>query len=84
MFKAVIKVMLKKGVLDPQGEAVQSSLSAMGYDEVKDVRIGKYMTLELDDESKNEAEKNVEEMCKRLLANPVIEDYEYEIVEVSK
>ncbi|UMZ74542.1 phosphoribosylformylglycinamidine synthase subunit PurS [Natranaerofaba carboxydovora] len=83
MFKAVIKVMLKKGVLDPQGEAVQSSLSAMGYDEVKDVRIGKYMTLELDNESKNEAEKNVEEMCKRLLANPVIEDYEYEIVEVS-
>lgn len=84
MFRASIKVMLKEGVLDPQGKAVQSSLSDMGYDEVEDVRIGKYMTLHLDNKTKNEAEKRVEEMCERLLANPVIEDYEYEVLEVSK
>ncbi len=84
MFKANIKVMLKKGVLDPEGKAVQNSLLTMGYEDVKDVRVGKYMSINLDTGSKGEAEKKAEEMCERLLANPVIEDYEYEILEESK
>ncbi len=84
MFQANIKVMLKKGVLDPEGKAVQNSLATMGYDDVKDVRVGKYMTLNIETGIKDEAEKKVKEMCERLLANPVIEDYDYELVEVSK
>jgi len=84
LFQANIKVMLKKGVLDPEGKAVQNSLATMGYDDVKDVRVGKYMTLNIETGIKDEAEKKVKEMCERLLANPVIEDYDYELVEVSK
>ncbi len=69
---------LKEGVLDPQGKAVQHSLSALGYGEVNDVRVGKVITLELKDESREQAETRVKEMCEKLLANMVIENYRFE------
>lgn len=79
MKKVKIHITLKEGVLDPQGKAVQDSLNTLGYQEVKGVRVGKYMELELEDHA--DVEKQVKEMCDKLLANPVIEDYEYTIEE---
>ncbi len=78
---ARIYVTLKKGVLDPQGKAVQHSLESLGYDKVKDVRLGKYMEVKLDYSRAGESEPIVREMCEKLLANPVIEDYRFEITE---
>lgn len=78
---ARIYVTLKKGVLDPQGKAVQHSLESLGYDKVRDVRLGKYMEVKLDYSGAGESEPIVREMCEKLLANPVIEDYRFEITE---
>lgn len=72
---------MKKGVLEPQGRAVARSLASLGYGEVKGVRIGKVMDIELEDLTDERAEKLLEEICQKLLANPVIEDYTYEIVD---
>ncbi len=77
--KARIYVTLKNGVLDPQGKAVMGALKSMSFDEVSDVRIGKYMELELDGVSRETAEGRVKEMCEKLLANTVIENYRVEI-----
>lgn len=74
-----IFVSLKEGVLDPQGKAVERSLHSLGYREVGEVRMGKYMELSLNLSSREEAQARVREMCARLLANPVIEDYRFEI-----
>lgn len=76
MYKAAIKVILKPGVLDPQGKAVASGLASLGFSQVKSVRVGKYIEVLLDASSQQEAAAQVEEMAKRLLANPVIEHYE--------
>ncbi|MFT9848871.1 phosphoribosylformylglycinamidine synthase subunit PurS [Aneurinibacillus sp. REN35] len=81
MFKAVVYVTLKESVLDPQGNAVKGSLHSLGFDEVKDVRIGKYMEVELDAATKEAAEERLQEMSEKLLANTVIEDYRVELVE---
>lgn len=80
MYKVKVYVTLKTGVLDPQGKAVKGALHSMDYKEVQDVTIGKYMELMM--EKTENLEEKVEEMCHRLLANPVIEDYRYEIEEV--
>jgi len=77
---AKIYVTLKKGVLDPQGQAVARSLARLGFDEVKEARIGKYIEVKLDGDRAS-ARDRVEKMCKDLLANTVIEEYRYEIVE---
>ena len=77
--KAKVYVTLKKGVLDPQGKAVCGALESMGYKEVKSLRIGKFIEVELDDSSKGNTEKRLKEMCERLLANTVVEDYKVEI-----
>ena len=77
--KAKVYVTLKKGVLDPQGKAVCGALESMGYKEVKSLRIGKFIEIELDASSKENAEKRLKEMCERLLANTVVEDYKVEI-----
>ncbi len=77
--KAKIYVTLKKGVLDPQGKAVAGALGAMNYKEVKDVRIGKFIEVELEGPSKKEHEARLKEMCEKLLANTVIENYRIEI-----
>ncbi len=73
--KAKVYITLKPGVLDPQGKAVQQALGSLGFDEVQDVRVGKYIELSL---SKNSTER-VKEMCEKLLANTVIESYRFEI-----
>ncbi|HBT20752.1 MAG TPA: phosphoribosylformylglycinamidine synthase subunit PurS [Peptococcaceae bacterium] len=82
MFLAKIYVTLKEEVLDPQGNAVGKALHAMNYKEVQSVRIGKYMELYIEGEDAETVGKRVDEMCSRLLANPVIEQYSYELVEV--
>ncbi|WP_407269817.1 phosphoribosylformylglycinamidine synthase subunit PurS [Radiobacillus sp. PE A8.2] len=79
MKKVKIYITLKPGVLDPQGKAVQESLNTLGFAEVQQARVGKYMELELADNG--DVEKQVEDMCAKLLANPVIEDYSYTIEE---
>lgn len=77
--KAQVNVMLKDGVLDPQGEAVNHALGALGYDTVKSVRQGKLIELELDETDPKQAEQEVRDMCEKLLANTVIESYSIEI-----
>ena len=77
--KAKVYVTLKKGVLDPQGKAVMGALKSMNFSEVRDVRIGKFMELDIDGKSGKEAEARLKEMCERLLANTVIENYRIEI-----
>ncbi len=74
-----IFVSLKDGVLDPQGKAVERSLHTLGYREVQDVRMGKYLEVNLDMPSRKAAEERIREMCEKLLANPVIEEYRFEI-----
>jgi phosphoribosylformylglycinamidine synthase subunit PurS len=77
--KVRVYVTLKRGVLDPQGSAVGRALRTMGYDEVEDVRLGKYIEVTLKDgQSDADAKKRLDDMCKRLLANTVIEDYRFE------
>lgn len=79
MFRAKIYVVLKKTILDPQGTAVQKALGSMGYDEVEDVRLGKYLEVRLQGQNQEDVEEKVQEMCQRLLANPVIEDFTFEV-----
>ena len=79
VMKAKVFVTLKKGVLDPQGKAVGEALASMGYSEVKGLRIGKFIEVELDTSSKQDAEKRLKEMCEKLLTNTVVEDYRVEI-----
>jgi phosphoribosylformylglycinamidine synthase subunit PurS len=74
-----IFVSLKSGVLDPQGKAIERSLHMLGYNEVQDVRMGKYLEIEMDSASRAAAELRVREMCEKLLTNTVIEDYRFEI-----
>ena len=77
--KVRVYVTLKRGVLDPQGSAVGRALRTMGYDEVEDVRLGKYIELTLRDGlGEAQAKKRLDEMCRKLLANTVIEDYRFE------
>jgi phosphoribosylformylglycinamidine synthase len=77
--KVKVYVTLKRGVLDPQGSAVGRALRSMGFEEVEDVRLGKYIEVTLrDGQSEAEAKQRLDEMCRRLLANTVIEDYRFE------
>jgi len=78
--KARVHITLKNGVLDPQGKAVQNALSSLGFDGVKDVRQGKFIEIELTETDKSAAQASVEQMCKTLLANTVIENYQVELV----
>ena len=73
--KVKVIVTLKIGVLDPQGKAIQQTLDAMGFSNVNDVRQGKYFDIEIKENDEIKAKAKVEEMCKKLLANLVIEDY---------
>jgi phosphoribosylformylglycinamidine synthase PurS subunit len=79
--KAKIHVTLKNGVLDPQGKAVQHALVSLGFDGVNEVRQGKFIEIDLNDQEPEKARDNVEAMCKKLLANTVIENYDIEIIE---
>ncbi|MET0409282.1 MAG: phosphoribosylformylglycinamidine synthase subunit PurS [Hyphomicrobium sp.] len=78
--KAHIKITLKNGVLDPQGKAIEGAIKGLGISGVGDVRQGKYIEVDLAETDLTKAKTIVEQMCKDLLANTVIENYSYEIV----
>jgi len=80
-FKAEINVMPLKALLDPQGKAVAGSMKNIGLPEIQNVRIGKHISLEIDAASKETAQKKVEESCKKLLANPIMEFFEITLEE---
>ena len=79
--RARVFVTPKKGILDPQGKAVEQALHALGFGEVADVRVGKYIELRLRDLGADAADARVRAMCERLLANDVIEDFRVEVEE---
>ena len=78
--KALIKITLKTGVLDPQGKAIQNAVGALGIPGVEDVRQGKYIEVKLAETDETAARAAVDRMCRELLANMVIENYAYELV----
>ena len=78
-----INISLKTGVLDPQGRAVESALTGLGFADASDVRIGKQITLDIDAEDSARAEQRAARMCESLLANTVIEDYSIEVIDAS-
>jgi phosphoribosylformylglycinamidine synthase len=82
MFHAKVYITLKKSIADPQGNAVREALSSMKFDGVKDVRMGKLIEIKLAEKDRAKAEKDIWDMCDTLLANTVIEDYTYDILEV--
>ncbi|MFQ5629249.1 MAG: phosphoribosylformylglycinamidine synthase subunit PurS [bacterium] len=78
-FKAKIHVRLKTGILDPQGQAISHALQALGFNTFEEVRIGKLIDCAIQGIDEKSVREQIENACKRLLANPVIEDYEYEL-----
>lgn len=78
--KATVTITLKSGVLDPQGKAIEHALGALGFQGVNDVRQGKVIEIDLNATDAATAEAQVKDMCGKLLANPVIEDYSIEII----
>lgn len=78
-FNATVRVTLKDGISDPQGQTIEKALPALGYEGVSGVRVGKLIELTLDAPDQAEAERRADDMCKRLLANTVIEAYEVTI-----
>ncbi len=83
MFLAKIYVTLKPAVNDPPGQTVLAALRRMGYESASDVRVGKFLQLKIEVMERLQAERQVNEMCQKLLANPVIEDYRYELEEIA-
>lgn len=78
MAKVKIYISPKQGISDPQGQAAQNALDHLGFADIDNVRIGKYITLEVKNGTTKE---QIDEMCKKLLANPLIEDYKFELIE---
>jgi phosphoribosylformylglycinamidine synthase len=81
MLKAEINITLKRTVADPQGITIKHALESLGYKDLANVRIGKLVVIKLNFKDKKRAEQEINEMCKKLLANPIIEDYHFEIKE---
>ncbi len=81
MYLAKVRVTLKPTVNDPQGLTILGALHSLGFSSARDVRAGKYMEVRLEEGSREGAEAQVEQMCEKLLANPVIESYSFEVVE---
>ena len=81
MYLAKVRVTLKPTVNDPQGLTILGALHSLGFSSAQEVRAGKYLEVKVDEGSRGEAEAQVEEMCKKLLANPVIESYSFEVEE---
>lgn len=79
MYLAKIYITLKPGVNDPQGLTIRGGLHQLGFDTVTDVRAGKYMEVKLDEQGREEARQRVSQMCDQLLANPIIEDFRFEL-----
>jgi phosphoribosylformylglycinamidine synthase len=82
VFQSNITVTLMKSILDPQGKAVEHAIHSMGYGPVQDVRIGKHIQMVIDSATKEEAERITDEVCKKLLANMVMEDYTFAVKKV--
>jgi phosphoribosylformylglycinamidine synthase PurS subunit len=83
-YQARIYVTLRPSVLDPAGTAVQSGLKHLGYDNVEQIRIGKYVELTLDAANEAAAREQIDRMCDQLLANPVIENYRFELMTMAE
>jgi phosphoribosylformylglycinamidine synthase len=77
--KAKIHVTLKQGILDPQGKAVEHALDSLGFKNVGNVRVGKYMEVDVNETDKTKADAAVKAMCEKLLANTIVEEYRYEL-----
>jgi len=77
--KAKVHVTLKQGILDPQGKAIEHALDSLGFKNAANVRVGKYMELDIDEKDRAKAEAEVKKMCEKLLANTIIEEYRYEL-----
>ena len=83
MFLAKVFVTLKPAVNDPPGLTVMGSLKILGFDSVESVRLGKYLEVKINESDRSKAETQVTEMCRKLLANPVIEEFSYELEELA-
>lgn len=81
--KVVIKIRLKKGILDPQGKTVNNALHHLGFKSFDNVRIGKLIEMNIHEKDQKKASAQIEDACKKLLANPIIEDYTYQLIEES-
>ncbi len=84
MYLARVYVTLKPTVNDPQGITIRGALHSLGFEDVESVRAGKYLEVSLAAKDRAEAEKQLTEMCRKLLANPVIEDYRFELEELAR
>ena len=82
MYLSKITVTLRKSILDPQGKAVEHGIHSLGYNAVEDVRIGKFIELSVDATDKKQAEAVTRDVCQKLLANPVMEDFSFVVEEV--
>jgi phosphoribosylformylglycinamidine synthase subunit PurS len=82
LYKAKVIVKRRPSILDPQGKAVEKGALHLGLNDVKETRIGKFIEFIIDTKDRNSAEKQVNEYCHKLLSNPIMEDYEYELEEV--
>ena len=82
-FRLEIRVIPRPGLLDPEGKAIQNALHSLGYDQVHEVGVGKLLYLDLEAASAEEARDGADAMCRRLLANPVTEDFEIEVREAA-
>lgn len=83
MFKVAVYVTPKQGVVDPQGAVVERALPGLGHTDVGNIRVGRYITLEVQGSDPEKVNAQVDDMCRRLLANPIIEDYRFEITQDS-
>ncbi|MCX7833123.1 MAG: phosphoribosylformylglycinamidine synthase subunit PurS [Ignavibacteria bacterium] len=79
MYKAKIIITYRKSILDPQGKTIENSLHSLGFTKINNTRMGKYIEYEIDTNDTETAEQIVEETCKKLLANPVMEEYSYKL-----
>jgi len=82
MFRVKIYIRLKEGVADPQGATIKHALDSLGYQGITKVKTGKYLQIQLNIQEKKKIKQQIEDMCKKILVNPVIENYEYEIEEI--
>jgi phosphoribosylformylglycinamidine synthase PurS subunit len=84
MYEAKIYVTLKKSVLDPQGQTILHAVNSLRLSETKDLRTGKYFTVTIDTSNRAKADEQVRQMCEKLLVNPIMEQYSYNLEEIKK
>ena len=82
MYRVSVYVTPKAGVVDPQGAVVERALPALGHSGARNIRVGRYITLEVEESDAEKARADVDDMCRRLLANPIIEDYRFDVLPV--